>query len=186
MHYNDLELKCTSTSLSWERAYLDDESNVFSPKRISVSDIVSVASDVQSEFCMLVQRLKEDVRDEIICLLVEFFPIMLAVRNKKTVLVVINELLLEKEAFTVMLSGDDEACTMEDDEEEEVTVPEGGNNGERANEDRPNKRCGRAPLYIRFPTLIDVAIAFIKEYSFSAIGRPLCDGERYKETSSTP
>ena len=112
MHSNDLELKCINTSLSWEREYLDAESNVFSPKRISVSDVVSVASDVHSQFCIPVQRLKENVRDDLICLLLEFFPIMLATMNKKTVLVDINELLLEKEAFTVMLSGDDEGETM--------------------------------------------------------------------------
>ena len=88
IHHNDLELKCLNASLSWERAYVDAENNVYSPIGISIADVISAASDVQSEFCVPVQRLKEDGRDELLYLLIEFFPIMLAEKHKRTVLIV--------------------------------------------------------------------------------------------------
>ena len=46
IHHNDLELKCLNASLSRERAYVDAENNAFSSSGISITDVISAASDV--------------------------------------------------------------------------------------------------------------------------------------------
>ena len=92
-----MELKCLLASLSWERAYVDAENNAFSPSGISIADVISATSDVQSEICVPVQRLKEGGRDELLFLLIEFFPIMLAEKHKRTVLIDIHKLLTKEE-----------------------------------------------------------------------------------------
>ena len=57
---------------------------------------------------------------------------------------------------------------IEKDSEENRTDSDVGSDLEQQNDEKPEKKkSGRIPLYVKFPTLIDVAMTFIKEHSFS-------------------
>ena len=66
--------------------------------------------------------------------------------------------------------GDDEICSViEKEGKENRRDSDAGSDLEQQNDEKPEKKkSGRIPLYVKFPTLIDVAMAFIKEHSFSA------------------
>ena len=100
IHHSDLNLKCFNTSLLWEQAFIDVENKDHGPlNTITMSDVISCASDVQSEFCIPLARWNEDTRYELCNILLENFPIMLVERHQNSVLIDVHEFLMQKEGF---------------------------------------------------------------------------------------
>ena len=158
-------LKCLNSALSWELAFVNAEYNLIKCD-IPVLQVVTIASRVRNEFCIPVNDIEFDQRQALVELLMEYFPIMFLTKNEYSVLVDVNELLLEKNAFMLLLS-DTTTNESEDknkdkgngpQEEEEEIAPFIG----------PKMRKGRKTLHERFPSIIDEATNFIKEHSFSA------------------
>ena len=93
---------------------------------------------------------------------------MIITKENVSVLLNFEELSSKKDAFNLLLTGVDASA-------KEIAPADA--NDDSAEEDNleqnigfigPKRRPGRMLLYIKFPSLIDCATKFIKEYSFSA------------------
>ena len=160
--HNDVTFKCMNTNLSWEDAYLNAECNILPGQNFTSLDILSVASDIQAEFCLATGRLHENHRKELIDTLVEFFSVIFASRSDKSVLLDIQELLLDKDLFSMLLGENDEDNGETDNIESKI------NQNKAKSFIGPLNRQGRTPMYIKYPELVECASNFIKEHSFAA------------------
>ena len=145
-----------------EQTLVNSESGTIKVANFTVNEVISCASAVQSKFCVTVNQLPVLHRDELIDVVLQFFPIMLVTKENVSVLLDFEELSLNKDDFNLPLTGGDASCN--------EIAPADGNCDSAEKDDLeqeigfigPQKRAGRTPLYIKFPSLIDCTTKFIK------------------------
>ena len=163
----DLQLTCYNSKLTWSEAFLLAEQNIFHGKSVSNEQIIRWAAQVREESFVLV--MEDDEMLQSIPLLLKHFPVMLAEKQHKRLLIDIHDLVLEPSTFILLLQN---KTMQEDGTEDPGLLLEKGKkkNGDQLPTES-SKTKGRVPFHTKFPGLVECATNFIKEHSFLAQSR---------------
>lgn len=160
-----------NTSLTWLEALIRAESNYIKNILLhhSTCEILEMADQVRSEFCISCESLPVDHRSAIVDILIESFPIIHASKSNQSVLIDVQELFLDKDCFMQLLSCDEKEISEPEPENDEGQIEAETNTNNQVY--GPKRRIRRKPLHEKFPTLVPCATEFIKGHSFQAHGR---------------
>ena len=162
---SEISVKCFNSDVAWIDAYERFETSISLKLPISKKELQVIASAVEEE-CFVDPEtvIPNESHVEITDALLMHFPILLAERPTKKILINIAELQLQPEAFLTLLQGHYGS------KEDKPTTSQAVNTTD-ISAGSTNKSSGRVPFHAKYPELVEVATNFIKSHSFAAHNR---------------
>ena len=158
MTASTIEIKCLNSKIAWEEAFRRyDNSEVKNMKDFSSSRVRSLASEVESNFCVNIPN--NNTTNDIDAVL-ENFPVIFFSNKTRSMLVDLHELLFEKDCLLSLLAANEESVR------NEVAKPKIVKS--TATVYGPKNKVGCKPLWQKFLQLIEIGTKFIKGHSFQA------------------
>jgi hypothetical protein len=151
--------------MTWEKA-LHAFENEGCQITLDREEIINNALMIKQNFFLNVNNLIGDCcKKKLTDFLPLNFPIMQIEKDGSTILINVQDLILDSNLFEILLASDDPP----------VDIPLHEPNQDTHNLPPivygPKNKPGRKPLYQKFPTLLDCATDFIKSHSFQAHNR---------------